>query len=731
MAFRLSPGVNFKETDLTNVVGAVSTSGGAFVGQFNWGPVLDWTVVDSESTLQQSFSTPDDQNYVDWLSCSSFLAYSNNLTIVRVVEATAKNSDVIGTGLLINNEDHYDQVVDANAASQFAAKYAGVIGNSLEISIADGGSFVNWAYKNEFDFAPGTSEAAAAVGAENDELHVAIIDKLGQFSGTAGTVLEKFPFVSKAKDATALNNAPNFYGSVVNSQSNYVYYMGPIASAGDLAEDSFVDTIAVDTAGDGYSSATATVSGDGTGATATVQLESVSDVDSASLNVAGTGYVAAETLNVDGGTAGTGAQITVDTVGGGGEILTFTLSAPGNVDYTASEAGVAAVGGSGTGATFDLTVLFGVATVTVTAGGFDYTTATVAISGDGAGAAGTVTLTALGGSDDWDINLVSNLAVPSNYKSLSGDYTKALNGGSNGGVVDTNELIEGWNTLKNAEAVTVDLLITGDAGGAAAHQIIVQHVIDNVAETRRDCVVFFSPLLTDVQNQNENDAAENCVATREAIARSSSYAFMDSGWKRMYDVYNDKNRWIPLNGDIAGLAARTDEVADPWFSPAGYNRGRIKNAISLAFSPSQTFRDILYKNNINPVVNFKGDGIILYGDKTLQAKASAFQFINVRRLFIVLERSIAAASKYSLFEFNDEFTRAQFINLVTPFLNEVKGRRGIERFKVVADESNNTPFIINSKQFIGDIFVDPADSINNIELNFIAVRNGVEFTEIG
>jgi phage tail sheath protein FI len=205
---------------------------------------------------------------------------------------------------------------------------------------------------------------------------------------------------------------------------------------------------------------------------------------------------------------------------------------------------------------------------------------------------------------------------------------------------------------------------------------------------------------------------------------------MDSGWKYQYDKYNDVYRWIPLNGDIAGLCARTDQVRDPWYSPAGLSRGQIQNLVKLAYYPTSSDRDTLYKNSINPVVSFPGEGTILFGDKTMLGKPSAFDRINVRRLFIVLEKAIAIAARSSLFEFNDEFTRAQFVSLVEPFLRTVKGRRGIFDYRVVCDASNNTPDVIDRNEFVGDIYVKPARSINFIQLNFVAVRTGVAFEEI-
>jgi phage tail sheath protein FI len=205
---------------------------------------------------------------------------------------------------------------------------------------------------------------------------------------------------------------------------------------------------------------------------------------------------------------------------------------------------------------------------------------------------------------------------------------------------------------------------------------------------------------------------------------------MDSAWKYQYDKYNDVYRWVPLNGDIAGLCARTDLERDPWFSPGGFSRGQIRNSIKLSWNPTQTERDDLYIKGVNPVVTFPGEGTVLFGDKTLLSKPSAFDRINVRRLFIALEKTIARASRSSLFEFNDQFTRAQFVSIVEPYLRDVQGRRGITDFRVVCDETNNTAEVIDRNEFRGDIYIKPARSINYIQLNFVAVRTGVSFEEI-
>ena len=286
-------------------------------------------------------------------------------------------------------------------------------------------------------------------------------------------------------------------------------------------------------------------------------------------------------------------------------------------------------------------------------------------------------------------------------------------------------LISGYDLYKSAEDVDISLLLQGKGN---ADGTLAKYLIDNIADDRKDCVVFISPDREDVVN-NSNGAKDAIIAYRNSLT-NSSYAFLDSGYKYMYDKYNDVYTYVPLNGDMAGLAVRSDELRDAWFSPAGFNRGQIKNIVKLAYNPKKADRDILYQADVNPVVTFPGQGTVLFGDKTLLGKPSAFDRINVRRLFIVLEKAISTASKFTLFEFNDPFTRSQFKNLVEPFLRDIQGRRGIYDFKVVCDETNNTGEVIDGNRFIGDIYVKPAKSINFIQLNFVAVRTGVEFNEI-
>lgn len=561
MAFQLSPGVLVTEQDLTNVVPAVSSSAGGYVGYFLFGPVNQIKTISSENQLVRDFGKPTSTTTVSFYTAANFLGYGNNLQLVRACGSAARNAVFSGTAIKIDNEDVYEASFSSGEASvgPFAAKYPGALGNGLIVTLCDAGGFSAWTVNGlniaaQFDSAPATSDYAVTQGATDDELHIAVIDGNGQFSGVRNTILEKFPFLSKASDAKNSDGSTNFYKNVINEQSKFVWWMDHPSS--------------------------------------------------------GTNW-------------GTQAAAT-------GEFITLSAH-------------------------------FG-----------DFL---------------------VGGVD----------AEPS-----SGDLNSA------------------YSLFANKESVDVSLIITGN------HPVeVVQHVIDNVVLDRLDCVVFLSPPLATVRNNAGDEAADIVTFRNTTLDRSTSYAVMDSGHKVQYDKYNDVLVNIPLNADTAGLCARTDITNDPWFSPAGLNRGAIKNAVKLLYSPNQTDRDTLYKNGINPVVSFPGQGIVLFGDKTLLAKPSAFDRINVRRLFIVLEKAIATSAKFQLFEFNDIFTRSQFKSLVEPFLRDVRGRRGITDFRVICDESNNTGEVIDRNEFVADIFIKPARSINFISLNFVATRTSVSFEEVG
>ena len=556
MAFQLSAGVNVSEIDLTTVVPSVSTSIGAFAGPFAWGPANTVITVSDEVRLTDVFGKPDSTNYEYWFSAANFLAYSNNLKLVRAINTgTTRNATGnTANSVLITNDDSWDLSYSSGSSNTygvFAARYAGAIGNSLRVSMADAATFSSWTYATLFNSAPGTSNYASKQGGSFDEMHVIVIDEDGLFSGQQGTVLEKYSFVSKGSDSKDDSGNSNYYKNIIADRSKYVHWMDhPYAN----------------------------------------------------------------------------------------------------------------------------------------------------------------------GASNWGTT-VSNKT----FANLSSNVTISLTGGVDGTVV-TGNVISAYDKFDSTEAVDISLVISGPANESLADSLIT------MCEDRKDCIVFLSPEKTDVVNNPGSEVTD--TKTYRDTLTTSSYAVMDSNWKYQYDKYNDVYRWVPCNGDVAGLCARTDLERDPWFSPGGLNRGIIKNVIKLAYNPSKTNRDDLYVKGINPIVSFQGEGTVLFGDKTLLVKPSAFDRINVRRLFIVLEKAIARAARFSLFEFNDQFTRAQFVSLVEPFLRDVQGRRGITDFRVVCDETNNTGEVIDRNEFIGDIYIKPARSINFIQLNFVAVRTGVSFDEV-
>lgn len=628
----LSPAVTVNEFDLTLTARAIPQTSGAIAGHFQWGPVEKRVLIDSEANLQKAFFYPNDETYKSWFTASSFLAYASGLWVSRANGAGHLNATASGTGQSIKNEGVYEVNHMASglaAAGIWAARYMGDLGNSLRVSICPAGrafesrltatanvqignntilfsanvladatgplsvgdllnltgnantGFIEvlsidgpgrnvvvgqaaataafnvangaavasrrWAYSRYVTSAPGTSEYVQNQNGANDEVHIAVVDRDGKFSGVANTVLEIWPYVSLAADATNKDGSTNYYKQVLFQKSNYIYWTDHLA--------------------------------------------------------AGTNWG--------------------DTANG----TTFTA-----------------------------------------------------------------------------------VNIP-NYVNLSGGAI---------GTPTDGDMVTALAQFQNPEEVDISFIMMADAGST-----VVQYAIQQIAEVRYDCLVTFSPALAHVVETPGNELTN--IINYATPLYHSAFGVMDSGWKYMYDRYNNVYRYVPLNGDIAGLMARTN---NPWDSPAGPNKGLIKNAVKLAWNPTKAQRDELYRRGINSVVTFPGEGIQLFGDKTFLTKNSAFDHINVRRLFSYIEKVIAKAARNSLFELNDEFTRARFVSLVEPFLRDVAGKRGIYDFRVVCDETNNTPQVIDSNQFVGDIYVKPARSINDIQLNFVATPTGVTFDEV-
>lgn len=579
-SFLVSPGVDFREVDLTTVIPAVPSTPGAFAGAFQWGPVLDNQLVSSENELVKYFGKPNNSVAEYFFSASNFLKYSNSLNVVRVIgddsnassiqaetfsgdsnetdfqlawtpnsvsDIVVKIDDVIATVTLsddiisfasapisgtdnisvtphitIKNEDSFEGLTSLN--SSIFARYPGAIGNSLKVILVDSSSYGDLS---------ASEQAIFSDTPETDEISFAVIDEDGLFTGTAGELLEIKEFLSKIEGDKFDDGSVSYYIDYINQASSYVYVTG-----------------------------------------------------------------------MD------------DLVGG-----------------------------------------------------------TISLSN--------------GVSDD---------------------------------SVSTGELQLGYDIFSNSELIDVRYIVSGPAD-----QPLADHII-NIAANRRDCIAFISPLKTNVVN-NPGDEAEDILAFRNTLT-SSSYAVLSDNWKYQYDKYNDSFRWIPDNADVAGLTARTSKLADPWYSPAGLNRGQIQSVTKLAWNSTAAERDVLFPKGINSIVTRSGQGTFLYGDKTLLSRTSAFDAINVRMLFIILEKAISTAAQYTLFEFNDDTTRSGFRNQVNPYLRDVQGRRGIIEFKVVCDSSNNTSEVIDSNEFVADIYIKPNKVARFIRLNFVATRSGASFNEI-
>lgn len=578
----VSPGVDFREVDLTAIIPAVPSTPGAYVGDFQWGPGYDNQLVSNEDELVKYFGKPNSAVAEHFFSAANFLKYSNALNVVRAINAGSYNANSIpevvfsGNGSLVNftlpytpgsvndilvkvggvttavtlagavitfasapantannikvtprikfnNKTAFELATNLNASVY--AKYPGTIGNSLKVIVVDEDIYAELSINDKAIFSD------APVG---NEIHFAVIDEDGLFTGSAGELLELKEFLSSVEGTKFDDGSTAFYKDYINNTSRYVYVTG----------------------------------------------------------------------------------------------LTHFIAQDGVISLA-------------------------------------YGTHTAAADGD---------------------------------------------------------LETGWDIFTNNEIIDTRYLIGGPASADLAEYVI------NLAEARRDCIALIDPLKADVVN-NPGSEAEDLLTFREGLP-STSYAVMTNAWKYQFDKYNDIHRWVPLSGDIAGLCARTAKIADPWYSPAGINRGQIKNVTKLSWQPTGAERDVLFVQGINSVITKSGEGTYLFGDKTLLSRPSAFDSINVRMLFIIIEKAIAKAAKYMLFEFNDDTTRAAFRNQVNPYLRDIQGRRGIYEFLTRCDASNNTAEVIDSNEFVADIYIRPARAIRYIRLNFVATRTNVSFQEI-
>ena len=696
MSFLKSPGVNVREIDLTTIVPSVPTTIGAIAGAFQKGPVNSVVTIGNEDDMVKIFGKPQNNSnqFETFFTASNFLQYSDQLKIVRC-ESGVTNAIASGTAFIIRDDDHYEDSFKDGQGSvgEWAARTAGIHGNSLGVSICANSTAFE-------ELAVTTTSAEEALG----QTVISVTD------GTVFTI----------HDIVNFGEALGFEYQVT-------------------AADASTITIKLkdDPNGSGLQSTIAT-------ATNIRRRWRFYDLFDAA---PGTSDFATQN------TRGTQDELHIVVYDQLGEISGFAITSNGNrtnaVLETFANLSKNSVGKSPQGdSTYYVDKIFRTSNFVYsmdhnTAGtnwGTDFTGEESQIvmedggtDGAGANAGENVVLDATGTSNENENGKIQLEAGGNSYAALDTPTTTNLKNGADDYAVTAGELQIGYDNFDDVESIDVNLILGGKGGGAgdsASTQDTHVTMLTALTDKRRDCVAFVSPYRSATVGVTSSITATENVVEAFDLCPSSSYMVFDSSYKQMYDKYNDVFRFVPMNGDTAGLCAFTDNVADPWFSPGGFNRGNVRGAIKLSYNPKKSERDQLYGARVNPIVDFPGQGVVLFGDKTALAKPSAFDRINVRRLFLVLEKAISTAAKFSLFEFNDEFTRAQFRNLIEPFLRDVQGRRGIFDFKVVADDTNNTGEVIDRNEFIGDIYIKPARSINFITLNFVAVRTGVEFSEV-
>ena len=643
MAFQVSPGVLVQERDLTRIIPAVSTSIGAFAGQFTQGPLDEIVSISSEQELVDTFGKPDSTNFEYFFSAAHFLQYSNALRVVRATQTSTLNATANGSGLLIKNKQDFEDNYSAGQGSvgTFAARSAGAWGNNLKVETCPSANAFEQTTTTSQQVDGSTAVGDTTITVDSDATNYLNVGDIIEFSTTGGgtdfTTGEKYRLTSVASTSIGIVQHPRGAGGLVSAVAD---------NARIKRKWRYADQ------------------GDGAPGTSSFVSDRSGSGDEIHVVV----------IDEDGGISGVPGQVleTYSKLSKASDAKT----PQGDVNYYP-------------------TVIQNKSNYIFW---MDHNTS----------------------GTNW-----GNAAAGTTYSAVDAPTSEALSGGANGSAVTDGQLKTAYEQFNDADTVDVGLIMAGPSG-SSTH---VDNLI-TIAENRKDCVVFASPQRSDVVNiSNSNTQTSNVIDFFNNV-RSSSYVVFDSGYKYSYDRYNDVYRYCPLNGDIAGLAARTDILADSWYSPAGLNRGVIRGAAKLAYNPTKAQRDELYPKRVNPVATFPGQGTVLFGDKTGLTSPSAFDRINVRRLFITLEKAISTASKFQLFEFNDEFTRANFRNIVEPFLREVQGRRGVTDFLVVCDETNNTGEVIDRNEFVAEIFIKPARSINFITLSFVATRTGVSFEEV-
>lgn len=698
MATQVSPGVVVTEIDKSLNLAQVALTDGGFAGMFRWGPVDQLQTVISEEDLVQRFWKPDNTTAEYFFTAANFLAYSRSLRLVRVVSNTAFNASANASySGVIKNGDIYEKNLDttesyySDSFGRWTAKYPGALGNGIRVEICPSSTAYSQTPADSVLVLSGATTVYLknSVGNASAYLQAGDVVTLKGLRRTV-TAVSGNTFTINSAVTVAVSNATQVT-QTLNAQASGT---STVNTSGDIT--SFVANGDVVIISNSSLSVVRTVSS--VNATQLVLSTNVGVVSGAATIATGVSFTREwRYARLFDGAPGT-SQYVSDRAGSNDEMHIVVVDTIGNL------AGIAN------------TVLEKFSYVSKARdaksenGVSNYYREAVNRRSPYLWFTGHANAT-------WGNTAANNIfATPTLITS------DVLSGGADGAAISDADLLLGYDLFKKEEAEISFLL------GGPVNATVATSLISNVIEPKRYVMGFFSPSKTSVVNNSGNEATD-IISFRNSLP-STSYAVLDSGWKYQYDKYNDVYRWIPLNADVAGCMVRTDGQAESWFSPAGFTRGQIKNVVKLAYNPSLTDRDDLYRSGVNPVVTFPGQGTVLYGDKTLLSRPSAFDRINVRRLFVVLEKTIENSAKQQLFEQNDEFTRNAFINLVEPFLRSVRGRRGITDFYVVCDETNNPPDAVDRNEFRADIYIKPVRSINFIQLNFTAVRSDVAFTEV-
>jgi len=724
---QLSPGVLVREIDLTvgradNVLDNI----GAIAAPFKSGPIEEAVLISNQSQLIDVFGRPqsNDRQYEDWMVASEYLSYGGTLQVVRIDGTNLNNANagvsIASTTLKIKNYDDYEANYSSATDFFYASREAGEVNTNLKVCTID-----NFADQTIGITTTSPVGAGATVGF-GVTVQLTSVNTPGAGTTTSFTGFLKGIITGVTTDASSqmkssidVKIVSRVSGMATDSGTEYpiTYQVGNAGRSIEAADTlTFVEattganvaTIAAATAVDWYDQQTLGL----TNSTIFWKNLAPRPVDN---NYSAQRSAKNDAIHIavvdDFGTV-TGSQ---------GNILETNFFLSKAVD--AEEDGNAPIknyyknflannsqfifAGSNPGSTFDV-----VRGLNAQAGGFStgFTKVTSGAGNWGLAAQG-VTFNVLG-------NVTYTLAGGADY-SATGGMGATLG-----------DVLNGYKLYENKDEINVDFLLMGSAMNDELSTQAKANLLISIAEGRKDCQAVISPHRTNVVNAASSTAATNSVLNFYSQITSSSFGVLDSGYKYVYDRFNNEFRYIPLNGDIAGIMARNNSIYLPWFSPAGQARGTLNNVVKLAYNPNKAQRDQLYKARINPVINQNATGAILFGDKTALSFKSAFDRINVRRLFLTVEQSLEAAANDQLFELNDSETRANFVNIVEPFLTDIQAQRGIEDFRVICDETNNTPDIVDNNEFRADIFIQPARSINFVTLTFVATRGGISFSEV-